>query len=65
MALVYLRGVVSGAEADMSGGGARNFRARGRRDPGFEEGVLYIEVEGARKLQMRCSFRPCNRDQTL
>ena len=28
-------------------------------------GVLYIEVEGARSVQMRCGFRPRNRDRTL
>ena len=32
---------------------------------GFRGGSLYIEVEGARKLQMRCGLRPRDRDQML
>ena len=36
-----------------------------RVSSGFRGRDLYIEVEGARKLQMRYGFRPRGRDRTL
>ena len=39
------------------------FRVRGEMDPGLKWRGLFIEVEGARKLQMRCSFQPRDRDR--
>ena len=43
----------------------RVFRVSGEEDPGFGYGGLFIEVEGARKLRMRCGLRPRDRDRTL
>ena len=31
----------------------------------FREGGVYIGIEGARSVQMRCGFRPRDRDRTL
>ena len=30
--------------------------------PGFEKGCTYLYLEGGRSVQMRCSFRPHDRD---
>jgi len=49
----------------MSGRRSADFRVWGRRDPGFGMRGLYIGVEGARELQMRCGLRPRDRDRTL
>ena len=44
-------------------GGAR--KGETRVSSGFRGRDLYIGMEGARKLQMECGFRPCDRDQML
>ena len=51
--------------ADTSGGGRILFFRlgfRGERDPKMEGG-LFIGISGARRVQMRCGFRPCDRDR--
>ena len=50
----------------ISFGGAnlRIFRVRGRMNREFRRGVVYIGIEGARRVQMRCGFRPRDRDRT-
>ena len=45
-------------------GAEGKFRVRDGGDPEFRGGGLFIEVEGARKLQMRCGLRPRDRDRT-
>ena len=42
----------------------RDFRVRGEMDPRLKWRDLFIEVEGARRVQMRCGFRPRDRDRT-
>ena len=50
----------------LSGGGGWSFsRVRVEEDPEFLEEELFIGIEGARKLQMECGFRPCDRDRKL
>ena len=46
---------------EVSGGAGRIFRI----SPGISEGVLYIGIGGARRVQMRCGFRPRDRDRML
>ena len=41
------------------------FRVRGEMDPGLKWRGLFIEVEGARRVQMRCGLRPRDHDRTL
>ena len=56
---------MSGARTDVSGAQMRSgarFRVVWIRN--FREGI-FMEVGGARKLQMRCGFRPRDRDRTL
>ena len=43
----------------------RIFRVRDEMEPGLKWRGLFIEVEGARRVQMRCGFRPRDRDRTL
>ena len=40
-------------------------RVLGEEDPGFSGRGLFIDVEGARKLQMRCGLRPRDHDRTI
>ena len=59
-----------GGEASDAGGhvrrGARRIsRVRVGRDPGFSGRGLYIGIEGARRVQMRCGFRPRDHDRML
>ena len=49
---------------DTSDGGGAIFRVRGGGDPGYFEGDLFIGIEGARRVQMRCGFRLRDRDRT-
>ena len=51
--------------ADVSGRAEREIRDSGSGDPGMKWRGLYIGVEGARKLQMRCGLRPRDRDRTV
>ena len=45
--------------------GPRGFLGLGVEEtPGFSWRDLYIEVGGVRRLQMRCGFRPRDRDRT-
>ena len=46
---------------DMSGGAVEKGLGFG---PENSEGEVFIWVEGARSVQMRCDFRPRDRDQT-
>ena len=51
---------------DMSGGGGYEILGfRGRRPGIWNGGGLFIGIEGARRVQMRCGFRPRDRDRTL
>ena len=37
----------------------------GGEEPWISEGGVYIGISGARRVQMRCGFRPRDRDRTL
>ena len=60
-----------GGGVDASAGGQtcpaarREVRSRvSGKDPKTKKKDLFIEVEGARRVQMRCGFRPRDRDRT-
>ena len=59
----------SGAEAghvrhavDVSGGARRK---KTKVSSEFRMGEIFIGIEGARRVQIRCGFRPRDRDQML
>ena len=65
------RGGAGMAGGSVSGAGGQCPAARMERGYGLEEGIrefreggVYIGIEGARNVQMRCGFRPHDRDQT-
>ena len=55
----------AGRSAVSDDGGDGFFLGFGRGRSGFGMGEVYIGIEGARRVEMRCGFRPRDRDRTL
>ena len=59
-------GIFVRRRADTSGRAEISFsRVRGGLNREFWRGGVYIGIKGARRVQMRCVFRPRDRDRTL